>query len=498
MVTAIEAARELQKRRAARKDIIGFAENIDVPGRSVEEDDDSPTVTLKNPKLAAHHKLILRECDAAAKRDTGRLMLFLPPGSAKSTYASIVFSAHYLGEEKDRKIILASYGDTLSQKLGKRTRNLVKQPRYKGIYETGLTADSAAMDNWTLDNGSEYMSCGILSGVTGNRADVLIIDDPIKGREQANSQVIRNKTFDAYQDDLLTRLKPGGSVILIQTRWHEDDLAGRILPEGWRGESGDILCKDGNVWRVVCVQAECRQATDPLGRKEGEYLWPEWFTQNHWNQYKVNPRTWGSLYQQVPSPLDGDMFTPMMITVIDALPHGAIKWIRGWDLAATEGSGDYTRGLKLGRHEDGRYIISDLVGGQLGTLKRDTLIKNTAALDGRGVTQDLPQDPGQAGKSQVLGFGKLLDGYHMLSRVESGDKETRAEGAATQVNAGNVYMLRADWNAAVINELRGFPNGTYDDIVDAFSRAYNRLLELAKKMRINKKLLAKYKAKGTS
>jgi hypothetical protein len=138
--------------------------------------------------------------------------------------------------------------------------------------------------------------------MTGNRAHGIVIDDPIKGREQADSKTVRDKTFAAYEDDLLTRLIPGGWVVIINTRWHEDDVCGRILPENWSGESGDILCRDGNTWRVLCLQAECATNTDPLGRKPGDMLWPEWFDTKHWDQFRLNRRTWSSLYQQIPAP----------------------------------------------------------------------------------------------------------------------------------------------------------------------------------------------------
>lgn len=495
-ITAQRAAKELQIRRAARVSRLAFAEAIDVPGRSVagdDEDEQDDPLAVAPVKLAAHHKLVLNAMDRCSKRDTGRLMIFMPPGSAKSTYASVVFPADYLGYSPGERIILASYGDTLATKMGRRTRSIVKQARYKGIHQTELSADSKASDNFTLTNGSEYMACGILGGVTGNRANGIVIDDPIKGREQANSQVIRDKTWDAYQDDLLTRLIPGGWVVLIQTRWHEDDLAGRILPTDWAGESGMIMCKDGNEWEVLCLQAQCEVENDPLGREMGEYLWPEWFTEKHWNQYKSNARTWGSLFQQRPSPLDGDLFNPHMMPIIDALPAGRIQWVRGWDLAATQGGGDYTAAPKLGRYgpDNDQFVIADVVRGQWGPHNRDAAMKTTAQLDGKATKQDMPQDPGAAGVIQIDAIVKLLLGYPVVWSLESGDKETRAGPAAAQVNVGNVSLLRGDWNAAFIDELRSFPNGTYDDQVDGFSRAFARLLGIAGKMRISTTLLQK-------
>lgn len=278
-------------------------------------------------------------------------------------------------------------------------------------------------------------------------------------------------------------------LISHNTRWHDDDLAGRILPEGWHGESGQIACRDGNTWEVLCLQARCETDTDPLNRAKGEYLWPEWFDRKHWAQYETNPRTWASLYQQMPVPPEGDLFRPERLTVVDIVPTTYIEWVRGWDLASVEGDGDWTAGAKLGRLADGRYVIGDMTRGRWGPDRRDAIIAATAQLDGVGTRIGLPQDPGQAGKTQVLYLTRELAGYRVTSSPETGDKVTRAEPFAAQANVGNVVMLRGDWNAALVSELRGFPFGTHDDQVDALSRAF-ALLIARRPMRISDAALA--------
>jgi predicted phage terminase large subunit-like protein len=471
-----QAAQELLIRRRARAGILDYANAVQVPGKPAGEDPDSEFFEPIETTLALHHRLLLSKLDEVSHRPHGRLMVFMPPGSAKSTYASVVFPSRYLGLQSDRRLILSSYGDDLARKMGRRTRSIIKQPRFQGICKAELTNESQAAQEFSLTNGSEYMSCGILSGVTGNRAHGLIIDDPIKGREQANSELIRQKTFDAYEDDLKTRLIPGGWIVLIQTRWHEDDLAGRILPDGWAGQSGTFLCKDGYEWEVLCLQARCEVDNDPLGRRRGEYLWPEWFDRKHWAQFEANPRTWAALFQQLPSPLDGDLFHPDQIKIVDALPAEDIKWCRGWDLASVVNDGDWTAGGKLGRLADGRFVIGDMARFQRGPDERDAAIVNTAQLDGRPVKVSIPQDPGQAGKTQVTYLTRALAGFNVNATPETGDKVTRAEPLAAQVNAGNVLMLRGPWNQALINELRMFPNGKHDDQVDALSRAFAEVM----------------------
>jgi predicted phage terminase large subunit-like protein len=182
-------------------------------------------------------------------------------------------------------------------------------------------------------------------------------------------------------------------------------------------------------------------------------------------------------FQQRPAPATGGEFKPDMIETVDAIPAGVLQWCRGWDLGATEGAGDYTAGVKVGKLRDGRYIVAGVVREQFGTAKRDALIKATASGDGMGqAKQSLPQDPGQAGKGQAQALAAMLAGHHVHTSPETGDKVVRARPLASQVNAGNVLMLRGEWNKAFIDELRTFPNGLHDDQVDGASRAFNGLI----------------------
>lgn len=465
-----ELAQHLLNRRKARSDIVTYAGVIDVPGRPVSDDPDCELFEPVETNLASHHELILRGLDETSKTPYGRIMFLMPPGSAKSTYGSVVFPSKYLGEQGGRKLILGSYGADLARKMGRRTRSIIRQQRYQRILNTTLSPDSSAADQFSLSNGSEYMATGLLAGVTGNRAHGVILDDPLSGREAANSQAIRNKTWEAYQDDLLTRLIPGGWLAMILTHWHQEDPAGRILPEDWKGESGLFECRDGMTWRVVCLQARCETQSDPLGRKIGEYLWPEWFTPKHWAQFECEPQTWASLFQQIPSPLEGALFKPDQIQVIDAPPAG-VTWVRGWDLAATHEGGDYTAGVKMGKLND-RIVIADVARLRGSPDEVERTLVATSSGDGNGCEVHIPQDPGQAGKSQVQYFTSKLLGYRVKSSPETGDKVTRASPLAAQVNVGNVSMVRGSWNRAFIEELRMFPNGSNDDQVDAASRAF--------------------------
>ena len=190
---------------------------------------------------------------------------------------------------------------------------------------------------------------------------------------------------------------------------------------------------------------------------------------------EASPYVFAGQYMQRPAPAEGGIFKPDQIQIIDDLPAVEIKWCRGWDLASTV-DGDWTAGGKVGRLPDGRFVIADMVRLRDGPDKRDAAIKNTASLDGRNVKISIPQDPGQAGKTQVIYLTRELAGYNVKSSPESGDKITRAEPLGSQVNIGNVMMLRGEWNASLINEMRMFPNGSNDDQIDALSRAFSEVM----------------------
>src|SRR5712691_931986 len=178
---------------------------------------------------APHHRLLIDRLERVARGQIKRLAVFMPPGSAKSTYGSILFPPYMMAGAPRRSILAASHTTELAEKWGRRVRNLVAQ--HSATLGIRLSGDSHAAGRWELESGGEYYAAGVGTGIAGFRADGALIDDPVRSREDADSERIRDKTWDWYKSDLLTRLRPGGWVILIKTRWHEDDLAGRIMAE---------------------------------------------------------------------------------------------------------------------------------------------------------------------------------------------------------------------------------------------------------------------------
>jgi len=251
------------------------------------------------------------------------------------------------------------------------------------------------------------------------------------------------------------------------TRWHPDDLGGQLLEQS------------GAEWRIVRLPA-LAETGDPLGRTVGTPLWPEWEDENALLRKRelIGERAWAALFQQSPLPSGGRLFSVDRIGVVP-LEHDAEATVRAWDLAATGNNGrndpDWTVGIKLARTTDGRYLISDVVRIRGTPNQVEELIVHTAKKDGAKVIVGLPEDPGQAGKSQISYLTRQLAGFHVISSRESGSKATRAMPLASQVEAGNVSIVKAEWARTLLDEMGDFPWGKKDDQVDALVRAFTTL-----------------------
>jgi predicted phage terminase large subunit-like protein len=394
-----------------------------------------------------------------------------------------------MGRFPNSNIIGASYGSDLVRKFGRRARSIVKQRAYSRIFDTGLSVESSAADEWELTSGSTYMGGGILSGITGNRADGIVWDDLIKGREQADSQTIRNKTWDAYFDDLLTRKKPGAWEVGITTRWHEDDVAGRILPSDYKGQTGWVDGRDGNKWFVVCFPAECERSDEPLGRQIGDRIWPEWFGPDHFAPFKTSTRTWSSLYQQRPAPDEGNFFKREWFQYYDTPPDN-VHVYGASDYAVTDGGGDFTVHVTVAADADGNVYVTDVWRGQK---TPDVWIE--AALDMMRDHSPLgwAEENGQIIKS----IGPFLERranerkiYCMRQQFASThDKATRARTFQASMSSGKVFLPRkALWLADMEGELLSFPAGRHDDQVDALSLVFRMLADMTGKSIIPEKL----------
>ncbi len=450
------ARKELQRRQDARTSLLGFT-----------------TYTKPDYRVGPHHPLICQKLEAVTRGEISRLIISAPPRHGKSELTSIRLPAWYLGRNPTKQVITASHGADLAEKFGRDVRNLFSESSFRALFpEIGIAADSSARGLWHTTKGGVYAAVGVGGSATGKGADLALIDDPFKGRAEADSEVIRESVWDWYRSVLRTRLMPGGSIILINTRWHPSDLSGRLIEEMEAGT--------GERWEVLNLPAIALD-NDPLGRLPGEPLWPSAYDLEALaaTELSLGDREWSALYQGAPTSGQGGVFKVAQLQALDAAPAGGTV-VRAWDLAATAQVGtrdpDWTVGFKLARYPDGRFGILDVVRLRGGPDEVEAAIVNTASQDGRGIRISLPQDPGQAGKTQVLYLTRKLAGYAVESSPETGDKATRAAPLASQVNAGNVFMVKAPWNRALLDEMAGFPAAAHDDCVDAGSRAFSVLV----------------------
>lgn len=737
------------RRELAKRSLSDFACLVDIPTVPVGNMDDADSFSvMKLDKLADHHALL---CESLQKVESGEipnLMVLMPPGSAKSTYVDVVFVPWFMARQPRRNVILASYASDIAKKQGRRARQLIKSRSFANLLNVGLSADQSAADEWALDNGSEYMSGGLLSGLTGNRAALGILDDPIRGREAAESQTIRDKTWDAYTDDFCSRLIPGAPQIMIlcmtgdtpvlmadgcelplrdirvgdeiatydgeritssrvmnwanqgndlvyeimmtsgttvranerhpflverngvhewvrlkninvgdrilkatgvngvvssahmkdaqsrsnakatathtikkltgtqgiglrlsiaptvslssvdsgirlsppnmtpsspssegpapyasgvvatdllsigvqadfasttimtpeklegcsattatflladqehknqcfvplsdmfsvgldevasitpvgvetvydiqvegtenfianglvshNTRWHQDDPAGRILPEDWKGESGVFEGRDGRTWHVICLPAVADMDDDPLGRAKGETLWPEWFSDAHWAPFKRNRRTWTSLYQQKPAPDEGTYFQRDRFTRYTEQPN-ALRYYGTSDYAVTEGGGDYTR-LRIWGIDNAIPANVYLVDGWGGQTSSEEWISAQVDLIARHRPLAWFGEGGVIQKAIEGMLVRKMRDRRVSCRLEwlssVSDKPTRARSAQALVNEGRVHVRDDHDGDCFIDECVAFPAGRYDDDVDNLSligRAVDKL-----------------------
>lgn len=432
-------------------------------------------VEKANPRFEfyKHCEELAEVCEDIASGKRKRVMIFLPPRHSKSEMFSRLFTAYYLRHNPSHFVGVTSYAAELAFTLSNAAR--------QNFVTCGgtLSDDTTAKKHWETSDGGGMWAAGVGGPITGKGAHLLLIDDPVKNSEEAGSEIIRERNKEWYKTTFLTREEPDAAIVIIMTRWHEDDLAGWLLSEEDTFE--EEIEKEN--WYIVClpaisddpitfpescdVRADFRKAKD-LALCPDRYPMPKLLKKK-----AKGVREFEALYQQRPTAKEGYFFDVTKITTVSAAPVG--RSARGWDKAATQGDGDYTAGVKIIKGEDGLFYITDSKRGQWNTANRDREIRQTAEFDGRSVSQIGEQEPGSGGKESAENFIRLLAGFSVTTERSTANKEERADPFSSQVNAGNVRMVKGEWNKAFIEELRQFPFGSHDDQVDAGTLAFNKL-----------------------
>jgi len=403
---------------------------------------------------------------------TYRAVISMPPRHGKSDICSRRYPIWHLCRNPDHEVILATYSADLSEYMSRDARRCFSEcaPHW-GLR---LSDDMNQVGAWTIHGhrGGMY-AMGLGGTITGKGAHILVIDDYCKNREEAESETIRAKVWDSFRNDLLTRLAPAHAVVIVATRWHEDDLAGRIFAE---------MERDPQFPRFARVNFPAQAA-------DGSFLFTARFPAGWYEAQRaaVGSYAWQSLYQGDPQPRTGRMLRADLVQIVDACPNG-LRYVRGWDLASTEkervkDDPDFTVGTLAGF--DGKDLwVRDVVRGQWSALERDGRMLDTAKRDGAGVTVKIETVAGY--KDTFTRIRALLAGKAIVrNHIPRGDKVAEMSPLEPLFEAGHVKILRAPWNAAWIAEIAAFPKGKHDDQADSLKIAASEAVSGRRRMSIS-------------
>lgn len=441
-VTRGDAAKELLRRRQARAGVLAFSVEV-----------------FRGYQSAPHLVLLADHLERLARREITRLLVVMPPRHGKSQLASINFPAWYLGQNPEHQIIGCSYGDSLAYANSFATLQLMRSDEYQTLWPTLFVAEGAT--RWQIkgkaNNRASYVAAGVGAGITGEGADCLIIDDPLRNQEVANSALIREKQWEWYGNVARTRLQPGGVVCLIMTRWHSDDLAGRILEQ----QKNDL---NTDRWTVLHL---------PAIMGETQALWPEQYPLDVLLTTKatMGSRAFESLYQGNPSAATGNVFLRFWWRYYrERPPFTGI--IQSWDTAFKRGDeNDYSVCTTWGIARDGYYLLD--VWRQ--RVEFPELKRAVIALAARDRPRSIIVEDKASGQSLIQELKKDTALPVLPIKVDA-DKVTRANAITPSIEAGRVFLPEsAPWLADFVEELAEFPNGSFDDQVDSVSQALNYL-----------------------
>lgn len=466
-----EEGREAERRRLER-DFFAIRERCETLAGFVRE---AWRVLEPNTPLVWnwHLDALCLHLEAVTDGRINRLAVNIPPGSSKSMIVSVLWPAWEWGPRglRSMRYLTTSFAEDSVKRDTRKHRDLTLSEWYRSLWPEVVLVRTGEMSFANQDTGTrEGTAFGSLTSKRGNR---LIIDDP-HSTKTAESDTERASTVRQFREGSLNRLndQERDAIVVVMQRLHEQDVTGALM----KLDLGFVLLMLPMEFEP---QRRCSTSigwTDPR-TEEGELLDPVRFPRKVVDDLKkgLGSYAYAGQYQQRPAPRDGGLFKRAWLPVVDALPNDIVSWCRAWDIGATKGGGDPTAGVKVGRGRDGTFYVVDVFKAQESPSEVERTILATASMDGANCTIRLPQDPGAAGKAYAQTLVKMLAGYPVKAIPPTGEKTTRATPAAAQAEAGNVKLLRGDWNEAFMDELCTFPAAAHDDQVDAFADAVNEL-----------------------
>lgn len=416
----------------------------------------------------------VREC----AEQSGRLIVSVSVRHFKSTTCSAVFPAWWIGRNPSARIILGTSESGLASRFSGQARDMLREWG-PSVFGVSVDPSSSSKREWhTLVDEQQYeggMSAVGRGGSPEGRGGSIIVDDPYRSFADAMSPLVRRECKEWWLNTLAPRLNPGGFAIVLCARWHEEDLSGMLMREY------------GERWSEIRLPAICDSDSDPLGRKVGEALCPEWMTAEELAVRRLEvtseegEATWLARYQQSPLSFRSHRFPPDRWGWIgpgDPILKEVTSWVTAWDLAATDGGGDWTVGVTMGLLPDRRIVIREVIRGRWNVDERDRQIAACAARNGHDVPIVIPQDPGAAGKAEAVRLRRMLAGHVVRSAPVTGSKDVRSAGWQSCVQAGDVFIVRsaeAREFVAVHSQFAGGSSSVHDDDVDAAADAYKEL-----------------------
>lgn len=463
---ASEARREVARRELCRRRYLPFVQRF------------TPDYMAGWVHVEICEKLEQFMRDVEAKKSP-RLMIFMPPRHGKSQLTSKTFPAWVLGQHPTWEFMCCSYSGSLAQKFSRSTRSIMRDPKYHSLFETRLSPDTQGQEQWETTEGGGLLAAGVGGPITGQGAHILMIDDPVKNREEAESALIREGSWDWYTSTAYTRLAPGGGILVIQTRWHDDDMSGRLIKEMENG---------GDQWEIIEYPAIALK--DEKHRKEGEALHPERYDETALARIRrVSERDWWALYQQQPVADEGAYFTRDMFKFYkehELPPRDELVFYDAWDLAVgKQDHNDYSVGMTAGYDREGNLWFVDRLRGRLDAM---LLVESIIDLHLEWGSQITGLERGQID----LAIGPFLEKriaerqawtlYTAPLKTGRRDKEARARAIQGMCRQGKVWLPHPEdkpWVLEFINECLRFPAGVHDDQVDAFAWIGQMIMEMA-------------------